>query len=99
VVIFTPWPLYLCENKPPLHTVRRLGGPQSQSGHFEEGKSLLLQLRIESHCVGDLVSRLITVETELLCITGLEKKCLLISGLMETASYFERFVTIVFFIH
>ena len=77
MVIFTPWSLYPCENKPPLHSVRRLGGPQSWSGHFEEVKSLLLQLVIELQCVGHLACSLITIETELLPITWRGKEMLI----------------------
>jgi len=60
-----------------LHIVRSLGGLQSQSGHFEEEKCLLLQLRIESQCVGHLAYSLITIETKLLCITQCGKEMLI----------------------
>jgi hypothetical protein len=40
VVSFMPWPLYL-QRKSPWYPLRRLGGPQSHSGHTGEEKILI----------------------------------------------------------
>jgi hypothetical protein len=39
VVSFTPWPLYPQGKSPWYPSYRRLGGPQSQSGHDGEEKN------------------------------------------------------------
>jgi hypothetical protein len=40
VVSVTPWPLYTWRNIPQHPLDRRLSGPQSRSGHFEEENNI-----------------------------------------------------------
>jgi hypothetical protein len=40
VVSFTPWLLYPRERDPSTHWIKRLGGPQSQSGHSGEEEKI-----------------------------------------------------------
>jgi hypothetical protein len=63
LVIYSASPLRGQQGQYPLY--RRLGGPQSQSGHYGEKKNLLPLLGIESWLVGLPACNLIAILSEL----------------------------------
>jgi hypothetical protein len=65
MVSFTPRPLYLQGNSPLYPLSRRLAGPPSRSGRYEEEKNFLRPSRIELLLLGRPVRSLVTIPTAL----------------------------------
>jgi hypothetical protein len=72
---------------PPYLMDRRLGGHQSRSGHYGEGKSLLPLPKVEPRYVGRPAFSLVIMPTHLSCLP-LQLKC----HLIHASSFIMRYV-------
>jgi hypothetical protein len=74
VVCFTPLPVYQCINSPSHPLYRRLGGSQSQSGHYGGDKNLPAIMGIEPWLLSSPACSLVIILSELLWLLN-KTKC------------------------